>query len=254
MIDIKIILKAIFLFSGVFILQDIKAQVVISLPVDSVIIGEDFMIPISLEGLQNSGDEICGYTLAIKYDSSVIEISDFKPEGTVSSGFSIEHDSLYTDSLYTISGAGTNCINSDGILINLKASSISVNKTALIFFEFEINEGNPEVTVLNGEISIRTLVSSEIDFKSPNTFSLHQNYPNPFNPSTNIEFSLPQTSNVELRVFDLTGREVVSLVSGVKTAGNHTVSFDASQLSSGVYIYRLKAGEFVQTRKMLLIK
>ncbi len=88
----------------------------------------------------------------------------------------------------------------------------------------------------------------------PKTFKLHQNYPNPFNPSTNIEFSLPQTSNVELRVFDLTGREVVSLVSGVKTAGNHTVSFDASQLSSGVYIYRLKAGEFVQTRKMLLIK
>lgn len=84
-------------------------------------------------------------------------------------------------------------------------------------------------------------------------FALFQNYPNPFNPETNISFSLPEASNVNLRVFNLLGEEVATLTSGVQAAGTHTVSFDASNLTSGMYIYRLEAGEFSATDRKSVV-
>ncbi|TVQ01057.1 MAG: T9SS C-terminal target domain-containing protein [Balneolaceae bacterium] len=83
---------------------------------------------------------------------------------------------------------------------------------------------------------------------------LNQNYPNPFNPGTQIQFELPQRSEVRLEVYDMTGRQIASLVNETVQAGIHTVNFDASNLSSGVYIYRLQAGSVVLTRKLTLIK
>ncbi|MDP4114760.1 MAG: T9SS type A sorting domain-containing protein [Bacteroidota bacterium] len=88
----------------------------------------------------------------------------------------------------------------------------------------------------------------------PGNYSLEQNYPNPFNPSTNINFSLPEKSNVQLKVFNIVGMEIATIYSGQLEAGNHTFKFDASKLSSGMYLYKLTAGNFVQTRKMLLLK
>lgn len=88
----------------------------------------------------------------------------------------------------------------------------------------------------------------------PNVFKLHQNYPNPFNPNTVISYHLPVNSTVTLKVFDMLGREIAVLEDGLKIAGSHTVSFDASALSSGMYFYRIEAGSFVETRKMMLIK
>jgi len=88
----------------------------------------------------------------------------------------------------------------------------------------------------------------------PNTYNLSQNYPNPFNPVTNIKFAIPTTGYVKLVIFDVLGREIASLVNDNMTAGSYTVDFDASSLSSGVYFYRLDAGDFTQTKKMLLVK
>lgn len=88
----------------------------------------------------------------------------------------------------------------------------------------------------------------------PKEITLSQNYPNPFNPSTNIQFSLPQNSTVALHVYNLLGQRVQTLVDGQITAGIHNISFDASQLSSGIYFYRIEAGGFVQTKRMMLIK
>ena len=84
--------------------------------------------------------------------------------------------------------------------------------------------------------------------------SLSQNYPNPFNPSTNIRFELPKTSHVNLTVFDVLGRQVSVLVNARREAGVHQVKFDGSGLASGVYLYRLTAGNFVETRKLLLLR
>lgn len=88
----------------------------------------------------------------------------------------------------------------------------------------------------------------------PTTSHLFPNYPNPFNPSTEIRFALPEASHVSLVVYDVTGREVVRLVDGRMEAGTHRVTFDASSLASGLYLYRMVAGTFVQHGKMLLLK
>ena len=92
------------------------------------------------------------------------------------------------------------------------------------------------------------------DEVNPYTIELSQNYPNPFNPNTVISYQLPASGLVSLKVYDLVGREVATLVDAQMNAGNHTVNFDASRLSSGMYIYRLQAGNNIQTRKMMLIK
>ena len=89
---------------------------------------------------------------------------------------------------------------------------------------------------------------------SPLTFSLQQNYPNPFNPSTKIAFTVPQTEQVELTVFNLLGEKIVTLVDGITEAGVHEVTFDATKYNSGIYFYELRAGEKVSTKKMILMK
>ncbi|MBN8568929.1 MAG: S8 family serine peptidase [Ignavibacteria bacterium] len=88
----------------------------------------------------------------------------------------------------------------------------------------------------------------------PENYSLSQNYPNPFNPTTKINFALPKQGFVTLRVFDITGREIAKLFSGVKEAGYHSVDFNAVTFSSGVYFYRIEAADFVDTKRMVLVK
>jgi hypothetical protein len=83
---------------------------------------------------------------------------------------------------------------------------------------------------------------------------LWQNYPNPFNPTTIISYELPANDMVRLEIYDILGRKIETLLSERQNAGNHSVPFNASNLSSGVYFYRLSAGSFVQTKKLMLIK
>ncbi len=98
--------------------------------------------------------------------------------------------------------------------------------------------------------SNETIDESEI----PNQFELHQNYPNPFNPTTVISYQLSKNSEVKLEVFDITGRRVANLVNERKTAGSYDTIFNANGLSSGVYFYKLKAGNFEKIKKMVLVK
>ena len=89
---------------------------------------------------------------------------------------------------------------------------------------------------------------------APVEFALEQNYPNPFNPATTINYSIPEAGNVEMKVYDILGNEVATLVNEVKAPGNYSAMFDASSLASGIYIYTLRANNFVQTKKMMLMK
>ncbi len=94
----------------------------------------------------------------------------------------------------------------------------------------------------------------EVDINTVTEFSLNQNYPNPFNPSTKISFTIPHNANVKLSIYNAIGEKIAELMNEVKSAGTYDVDFNASELSSGVYLYRLEAGEFIQTRKMSLMK
>jgi hypothetical protein len=87
-----------------------------------------------------------------------------------------------------------------------------------------------------------------------NYFLLSQNYPNPFNPTTTIEFNLPKSSEVTLKVFNILGEEVTTLVSNRLSTGTYSYDWDVSNLASGVYLYRLKAGDYAETRKMVLMR
>jgi hypothetical protein len=104
------------------------------------------------------------------------------------------------------------------------------------------------------DVEFGQLVSvSEVN-QAVNSFNLYQNYPNPFNPSTVISYRLPVTSNVTLKVYDVLGNEIATLVDEEKPAGEYEVEFVASRLPSGIYFYQLKVGSFLQTKKMMLLK
>ena len=105
---------------------------------------------------------------------------------------------------------------------------------------------------LDGRIEYSDIV--EVEFDVPKDFTLHQNYPNPFNPMTTIKYAVPKTSLVSIKVYDLTGQEVASLVNEVKEAGTYEVQFDALNLASGVYLYRMVAGNFTSVKKLNVLK
>lgn len=107
-----------------------------------------------------------------------------------------------------------------------------------------------------GALEIKDVVNSikELGSAIPEVYSLDQNYPNPFNPSTVINFSIPESGLVTLKIYNVLGQEVAELVNDVKPAGNYEVTFDASDLTSGMYIYTITAGNFTSTKKMMLLK
>ena len=105
---------------------------------------------------------------------------------------------------------------------------------------------------LDGSYSYSNIV--EVDVTTPFTFNLSQNYPNPFNPTTKISYSVPFDSKVTISVYSVTGEMVMELVNDNVSAGSYSVDFDGSNLASGMYIYKMTAGSFTQTNKMMLMK
>jgi len=106
-------------------------------------------------------------------------------------------------------------------------------------------------------LKVTSVGGSQTDI--PQSYSLYQNYPNPFNPSTNIEYTIPEKGFVQLTIYDVSGREVKTLVAMEQNAGAYRMTWDASdargvKVASGVYFYRMTAGSFTQIKKMLLLK
>jgi peptidoglycan/xylan/chitin deacetylase (PgdA/CDA1 family) len=125
-----------------------------------------------------------------------------------------------------------------------------------------LNEGGSKIARTNvipddGEVLVtnsRVVSVQNNNNNTPRKFALYQNYPNPFNPTTNITYQIPKPGNVELKVYDILGREVITLGKGYRNAGKYTVYFNGSKLASGIYIYTLRSGSFTQSKKMILAK
>jgi parallel beta-helix repeat protein len=119
-----------------------------------------------------------------------------------------------------------------------------------------LSQRDPDSTItdIGAFYYTHTVSVHDRSYLAPAQFILSQNYPNPFNPSTKIEFSLPKAGNVTLKVFDVLGREVATLVSENLSAGTYQREWNAGDVASGMYFYRLKAGDFVQTKKLLLVR
>jgi hypothetical protein len=137
----------------------------------------------------------------------------------------------------------------------------TANCTVFSMYGYEVGNtsptgnGNNKTALFLGAENFSLLTTGINDPKTTvNSFALSQNYPNPFNPSTMLNYTLPQKSNVTLKVYDVLGKEVANLVNATQEAGNHSVNFNASKLASGLYIYTLKAGNNVMSKKMMLLK
>ena len=96
--------------------------------------------------------------------------------------------------------------------------------------------------------------SVEVEIGTPSRFMVHQNYPNPFNPTTTIMYEIPDAGNVSITLYDFIGREIATLSNKYETAGYHQIGFDGSQLASGIYCYTVRAGNLLQSKKMVLMK
>ena len=112
------------------------------------------------------------------------------------------------------------------------------------------DDGTATIGAGDGPVAISYAGGSSL----PAEFSLAQNYPNPFNPKTRIEFTLPSDAKVSIKVFNILGEEVASLVDRALEAGYQSVDWDAANMPSGIYLYRITAGSFSASRKMLLLK
>jgi len=157
-----------------------------------------------------------------------------------------------------VAGTSTTAASFDADLSGLGGGTAIVLASG--FLDPSANQDGPAfglIAVLTdgtvAEFGLFTSVDNE-GLESPDTFELSQNYPNPFNPTTQISYSLPEMSNVRLEVFNMLGQRVATLVNTTQGSGSYTVNFDAGLLSSGLYLYRLQAGSFVQTQKMMLVK
>jgi hypothetical protein len=203
---------------------------------------------------------------SVKEDGRLLDVGHFPfPEGSLEIPLAVE---TTRPGSYTISVTDMNL--PDGLRLGFKdlvtGEIYSLHDTFTHPFDiqhaakvpadpFEIIDRGPIAAKQKGEPRFAIVKLEETSTRElPNRVTLFQNFPNPFNPATTIRYALPEAANVKLEVFDLTGRRVALLVNERAEAGTHTVSFDASNLSSGLYLYRLTAGNSVLNRSLTLIK
>jgi large repetitive protein len=194
---------------------------------------KEFIFPVKVLNLSGAS------SIEITLDFANNPVSSISYESLLKNDWMIA--SNLADSRFKIAMAGQAELES-GLLGNLKIKFKDPASKIPIPMMVQLNDE----AVVNSEINI----AREI----PTQFSLGQNYPNPFNPETVIRYELPVDGKVELTVFDLLGREIIKLVNEEKSAGRYEVKFNGSNLSSGVYFYRMHANKFTQTKKLLLMK
>jgi hypothetical protein len=137
----------------------------------------------------------------------------------------------------------------------MTAQGVGLNESVVLYHRVVASDGEFEVSSDTLMVNVtRGAVTGTEDEGLPLEFALSQNYPNPFNPSTTIRYALPEPAEVELTVYDVLGRTIRELASGTQPAGTYEVTFDATGLPSGVYFYRLQAGDYVETKRMVVAK
>jgi hypothetical protein len=204
-----------------------------------------------------------GATIAVEGESS----APFEPTWTTSADangdpvvyiWQIALDSEFDSVVFSASaGSGASLPLTIGTVDGLLSTlGVDEGSSATIWHRAIASDGSGLNTGAGSSVTLErgVVTSSETDPEVVGQFELKQNYPNPFNPTTNITYSLPQQADVQLRVYDMVGREVATLLNREQAAGSYTINFDASELSSGMYLYRLNAGSTTITRKMMLIK
>ena len=196
-----------------------------------------------------------GAQLVVRAGGQTVSSSDI--QGGYGGSGNINADPEFADAGYHLS-AGSPCVDAGDSSLGLRDRENAAIPGSALWPSMggRRNDmgafGGPGANVLPSAASLTGVAPLKTGL--PQQMKLEQNYPNPFNPSTTISFALAQRSHVTLTVFNTLGQQVATLVNGDIDAGYHEVKFDASNLASGVYFYRLQAGDFVQARKLLLVR
>lgn|GEM_PF-3401949 len=210
--------------------------------------GAEIEVPVRLTGLK----ELYAVSGSLNFDLSYLEFVSAKwDEG---SGIEYYEINLNEGSL-KFAGAALNPINSDEINLILTfrvKDELPGEATQISFENFRLNEN--ELIPEAGRINLDVVSSVNNNPEIPEVFCLLQNYPNPFNPTTNIRFGTPEGADVSLIIYDVLGNNVAEIVKGYYNAGYYTISFNASELSSGIYFCEMVAGDFRSVMKIMLMK
>jgi len=234
-----------------YIEQPVKVSGMASMKKSLEIADELVTVPITLQ----TEHELFAFSAMVKYDPAYLSYKSFAlPKILKDNNYQVEVNAV--DGIIKIIGASSTGVILKGDDLQLefeKTGTIPVEGTNVVLSSLRLNE---EETIQSVDSSVITPITSstEEDNPIPLVHKLYQNYPNPFNPSTIVRFDLPVTSDVNITVYDITGREIAVLVSGIKAAGSHQVTFNAARLNSGLYFYQLKTKEFTAIQKMMLIK
>jgi hypothetical protein len=212
----------------------------------------DLALPVELTDFSakvNSGSVLLSWKTATEINNYGFEIERKSPSASAASPFTkggLDADSW--EKIGFVAGAGNSNSPKDYSFIDENPPSGNIQYR----LKQIDNDGGFKYFGIVAEVNISLINVKENQI--PKEFGVSQNYPNPFNPSTVISYQLPVSSNVTLRVYDALGREVETLVDGNQQAGYYNINFNGSKLASGIYIYRLTAGQFISTKKLMMVK
>ena len=235
------------------------AQVNVQLPDTVAAAGDTLLIPLSIT--TPLGGAVISSQFEVSYDTSLIKGLEVIIDGVTlpdSAGWKLEFN--ISAGRISVGMAGADSLIGIGVLSYLKfvvaESAVPNQSSELKIDTLLFNQGSPVAVIQNGSVSVIAVDIDERDGTNGlvRSFSLSQNFPNPLNPETVIRYSIPKAEEVSLVVYNLIGEEVTHLIGETQQAGYYNVTWDASNVASGIYFYRLQAGDFVQTRKMILLK
>jgi hypothetical protein len=227
----------------------LKASGIITMNNDGIQAGDTIYIPLNL----SDGDNILSFESVIEYNPLHLTFMDILWSEQLND-FTIELNTQGGEII--IAGAGSHPDGREGQFGSIQFivnKNFNESETYVDLKKLQWNEESPQIDVTTATLSKITNVPNEGDI-IPNRFYLEQNYPNPFNPSTTISYQIPKSEYVEISVYDTRGRLIVNLENDFKKSGHYTITWDASGLGSGIYFYQIKAGNFVDIKKSILIK
>jgi len=237
---------------------ELSAQLKISISPSTAQPGDKLSIPVELSGI-SADSSIFSIQFDLTYDPGLITADSviFNNSSPIISEWKKEYN--LTDSRISVALAGADFVPTDVELANLTffVSEFAANgdSSVLRFENLYVNEGTPTASGQDGIVKVVVVgIIERANSSIPISASLGQNYPNPFNPLTKIEFSVPHSGDVSLIIYNVNGGEVARLIDSELAIGNFSAVWNAPNMASGIYFYRLRTGEFTQTKKMLLLK
>jgi hypothetical protein len=195
--------------------------------------------------------QLASFSAALQQGSGAVQLKWSTASETNNYGFEVQKT---LDSSNVYETIANSFIAGNGTSVDVHAYSFTDTDVKPGVWYYRLKQTDLDGSVHYSDRILASNVTGVNERPLPTTFSLDQNYPNPFNPSTTVEFALPKDARVNLDVYNVLGQRVATLVDEIRAAGYHSVRFNAGQLASGLYIYRIVAGDVTMVKKMMLTK